>query len=45
MQKLRPIEEDSYGNSLIDEKEIKLIVRYNIRPLNAQDFVEIGISE
>ena len=39
------IEEDSYGNSLIDENEIKLIVRYNIRPLNAQDFVEIGISE
>ena len=39
------IEEDSYGNNLIDENEIKLIVRYNIRPLNVQDFVEIGISE
>ena len=39
------IEEDVYGNSLIDENEIKLVVRYNIRPLNVQDFIEIGISE
>jgi len=39
------VEQDAYGSSLIDQNEIKLIVRYNIRPLNSQDFIEIGISE
>jgi hypothetical protein len=38
------IEKDVNGNSLIDQNTIKLVVKYNIRPLNVDDFVEIDVS-
>lgn len=36
------VEEDSEGFSLIDYNQLKLVVRYNIKPLNVEEYVEIG---
>ena len=38
------IEEDIMGNNLIDQNSVKLVVKYNIQPLNVDDFVEIDVS-
>lgn len=39
------IEQDSEGRSLVDQNQLKLVVRYNIPPLNESDYVEIGVAE
>ena len=39
------IDRDSEGRSLVDQNQLKLVVRYNIHPLNESDYVEIGVVE
>tara|TARA_R100000278_G_C5379711_1_gene131989 strand:+ start:169 stop:549 length:381 start_codon:yes stop_codon:yes gene_type:complete len=36
------VEEDSEGFNLVDYNQLKLVVRYNIKPLNVEEYVEIG---
>ena len=38
------VEKDQNGNSLIDSNTIKVIVKYNIQPLNISDFLEFSVS-
>jgi phage baseplate assembly protein W len=37
------IEVDTEGRNLIDNNQIKLVVKYNIKPLNVEEYVEIGV--
>tara|TARA_R100001510_G_C7603484_1_gene169350 strand:+ start:149 stop:529 length:381 start_codon:yes stop_codon:yes gene_type:complete len=37
------IEKDSEGYDLVDQNQLKLIVKYNIKPLNVEEYVEIGV--
>ena len=37
------IDKDEQGINLIDYNEIKLVIKYNIKPLNVEDYVEIGV--
>ena len=37
------VEEDSEGYSLVDYNQLKLVVRYNIKPLNVEEYVEFGV--
>lgn len=39
------IEKDGYGRNLIESGELKLVVKYNIKPLGIADSVTMGISE
>jgi phage baseplate assembly protein W len=37
------VEKDSSGISLVDQNQMKLVVRYKIKPLNIEEYVEIGV--
>tara|TARA_Y100001938_G_C7937062_1_gene352334 strand:+ start:189 stop:569 length:381 start_codon:yes stop_codon:yes gene_type:complete len=37
------IDQDDMGMSLVDYNQMKLVVKYNIKPLNVEDYVEIGV--
>jgi len=37
------IDKDEQGTNLVDYNEIKLVIKYNIKPLNVEDYVEIGV--
>jgi len=37
------VEKDSEGYSLVDQNQLKIIVKYNIKPLNVEEYVEIGV--
>ena len=39
------IDEDQYGNKLIDSNEIKLVVKYNITPIAEQDLIILNVGE
>ena len=39
------VDKDQYGNSLEDYNQVKLVVKYDIGPLNDTDFVEVGVTE
>ena len=39
------IDEDAYGNKLVDSNEIKLVIRYNIIPLSEEDLIILNIGE
>lgn len=39
------IDTDMYGEKLVDSGEMKLIIKYNIKPLGVSDSVSLGISE
>lgn len=39
------IDEDPYGNKLVDSNEIKLVIRYNITPLSEEDLIILNIGE
>jgi len=37
------VEKDSEGYNLVDQNQLKLVVKYNIKPLNVEEYVEIGV--
>ena len=39
------IDTDMYGEKLIDSGEIKLVIKYNIKPLGVSDSVSLSVSE
>ena len=39
------VDEDGYGNKLIDSNEIKLVIRYNITPLSEEDLIILNVGE
>ena len=39
------VDEDGYGNKLIDSNEIKLVIRYSITPLSEEDLIILNVGE
>ncbi len=39
------VDEDGYGNKLVDSNEIKLVIRYNITPLSEEDLIILNVGE